>query len=142
MERDTMTVSSESLDPAAAEAAIERLVRRFYVKWEGDALLDPILRAVPDLEHHLQVIIDFWSRQLLGTLRYQGRPFPAHWALDLEPAHFDRWMALFCETAREELPEALATKAIGKAEQMNVAFQAGLFPLRGPDGRPMRMPRG
>lgn len=140
MERDVLSVV-EAHDPAEMEAAIERLVRRFYAKWETDDLLEPVLRAVPELESHLVVIMDFWSRQLLDTDRYRGRPFPPHWTLKIEPAHFDRWMALFSETAREELPPDLAAKAIEKAGQMAVAFQAGLFPLRGPDGRPMRIPR-
>lgn len=142
MERDVMSVAQVEHDPIAMEAAIERLVRRFYEKWETDDLLEPVLRMVPELEPHLVLIIDFWSRQLLNTDRYQGRPFPPHWALKIEPAHFDRWMALFTETAKEELPADLAEQAILKAGHMSTAFQAGLFPLRGPDGRPMRMPTG
>ena len=140
MERDLLTVTAVH-DPMLVEAAIERLVRRFYEKGDADDLLGPIFRAIPELEHHLGVIMDFWSRQLIATDRYQGRPFPPHWKLPIEPEHFDRWMALFSETAREELPAELAEKAIEKAGHMSTAFQAGLFPLRGPDGRPMRLPR-
>ncbi len=124
-----------------AEAAIERMVRRFYDGWAGDALLDPLLRALPHLEEHLQIIIDFWSRQLLGTDRYQGRPFPPHWKLDIEPDHFDRWMELFAGAVKAELPADLAETAIEKAGHMSVAFQAGLFPIKGPDGRPMKLSR-
>jgi hemoglobin len=140
MERDVSTVTAAH-DPMLVEAAIERLVRRFYEKGDADDLLGPPFRSIPALEDHLVVIIDFWSRQLIDTDRYQGRPFPPHWKLDIEPAHFDRWMALFSETAREELPADLAEKAITKAGHMATAFQAGMFPLRGPDGRPMRLPR-
>ena len=116
------------------ETAIDRLVRRFYAKGDVDDLLGPVFRAIPEFDAHIDVIVDFWSRQLLGTERYQGRPFPPHWKLDIEPGHFDRWMALFTETAREELPDDLA--------EQSTAFQAGMFPLRGPDGRPMKLPRG
>lgn len=122
------------------EAAIDRLVRRFYAKGFADALLGPVFHTIPELEAHLDVIVDFWSRQLLGTERYQGRPFPPHWKLAIEPEHFDRWMDLFSQTAREELPADLADLAITKAGHMSTAFQAGMFPLRGPDGRPMRLP--
>ena len=128
-------------DPQEMEAAIDRLVRRFYAKGDLDPLLGPIFRAIPAFEEHLDVIVAFWSRQLLGTDRYNGRPFPPHWKLAIEPEHFDRWMALFSETAREELPADLAEQAITKAGHMSTAFQAGLFPLRGPDGRPMRLPK-
>ena len=140
MERDVLALTPAH-DPMLVEAAIERLVRRFYEKGDADDLLGPIFRAIPELEHHLVVIMDFWSRQLIATDRYEGRPFPPHWKLPIEPQHFDRWMALFGETAREELPADLADKAIEKAGHMSTAFQAGLFPLRGPDGRPMRLPR-
>lgn len=140
MERDVLTLTVEH-DPVAMEAAIERLVRRFYDAWETDELLRPILQGLHDVEGHLGIIIDFWSRQLLATERYQGRPFPPHWALAIEPEHFERWMTLFCDAARRELPADLADKAIEKATHMSTAFQAGLFPLRGPDGRPMRIPR-
>jgi len=140
MERDVLTLTPSD-DPMLIEAAIERLVRRFYEKGDADDLLGPIFRAVPELEAHLVVIMDFWSRQLIGTDRYMGRPFPPHWKLELTPEHFDRWMALFTETAREELPADLAAKAEEKAGHMATAFKAGLFPLRGPDGRPMRLPR-
>lgn len=128
-------------DADTLEAAIDRLVRRFYAKGDRDALLGPVFRAIPEFDDHIGVIVDFWSRQLLGTDRYQGRPFPPHWKLSIEPEHFDRWMALFSETAREELPADLAEQAITKAGHMSTAFQAGLFPLRGHDGRPMRLPR-
>mgnify|MGYP001216133277 FL=1 len=140
MERDLLTLTPAH-DPAAMEAAVERLVRHFYVKGDADDLIGPIFRAIPALDDHLQVIIDFWSRQLIGTDRYTGRPFPPHWKLELTPEHFDRWIALFSETAREELPADLADKAIEKAGHMSTAFQAAMFPLRGPDGRPMRLPR-
>ncbi|MER2604889.1 MAG: group III truncated hemoglobin [Siculibacillus sp.] len=123
------------------EQAIDRMVRRFYEKGDRDALLGPIFRAIPRFEDHIGVIVDFWSRQLLGTDRYQGRPFPPHWKLDIEPEHFERWMELFSETAREDLPADLAEQAITKAGHMSTAFQAGMFPLRGPDGRPMRLPK-
>ena len=140
MQRDVLTVTTTD-DPMILEAAIERLVRRFYEKGDADDLIGPIFRAIPALEDHLVVIIDFWSRQLIGTDRYTGRPFPPHWKLELTPEHFDRWMALFGETAREELPAGLADKAIEKAGHMSTAFQAAMFPLRGPAGRPMRLPR-
>ena len=140
MERDVLTLAPTH-DPMLVEAAIERMVLRFYDAWETDELLEPILRAVPNLEDHLVVIMDFWSRQLIDTDRYQGRPFPPHWALKIEPQHFDRWIALFAEAVNAELPTDLAAKALEKAGHMSTAFQAGLFPLRGPDGRPMRLPR-
>jgi hemoglobin len=126
-------------DHTSLEEAIDRMVRRFYAKGDLDPLLGPIFRAIPEFETHIGIIVDFWSRQLLGTDRYNGRPFPPHWKLPIEPEHFARWMELFTETAREDLPVELAEQASTKAGHMSVAFQAGMFPIRGPDGRPMRL---
>ena len=123
------------------EGAIDRCVRLFYEKGFADPLLGPVFRAIPEFEAHIGVIVDFWSRQLLGTDRYQGRPFPPHWKLAIDPEHFDRWMELFSEAARDVLPADLADQAITKAGHMSVAFQAGMFPIKGPDGRPMRLPQ-
>lgn len=130
----------QTLEHTSLEEAIDRMVRRFYAKGDLDPLLGPIFRAIPEFEAHIGIIVDFWSRQLLGTDRYNGRPFPPHWKLPIEPEHFDRWMELFTETVREDLPAELAEQAATKAGHMSVAFQAGMFPIRGPDGRPMRLP--
>ena len=130
----------QTLEHTTLEEAIDRMVRRFYAKGDLDPLLGPIFRAIPEFEEHIGIIVDFWSRQLLGTDRYNGRPFPPHWKLPIEPEHFDRWMELFTETAHEDLPAELAEQAVTKAGHMSVAFQAGMFPIKGPDGRPMRLP--
>jgi hemoglobin len=142
MRPDQIDVAPDGRDPAAIEAAIERMVHRFYDGWRDDDLLAPILARLDDLDGHLQIIVDFWSRQLLGTDRYAGRPFPPHARLPIEPEHFERWMTLFAAAARAELPADFATAALTKAGNMATAFRAGLFPLRGLDGRPMRLPPG
>jgi hemoglobin len=140
MRPEQIDLTPAAPDPAAIEAAIDRMVRRFYDGWHDDELLAPILAGIDDLEHHLRIIADFWSRQLLGTDRYAGRPFPPHARLRIEPEHFEHWMALFAPAVRAELPDDLAEAVLTKARNMATAFQAGLFPLRGLDGRPKRLP--
>ena len=124
-----------------AEDAIGVCVRRFYEVAQKDGLLGPVLtQSVADWEHHFGKIQDFWSRALLGTDRYSGFPYPPHISLPVEPEHFDRWLALFGETARQTLSPELAEKAIEKARTMAHCFQAGLFPFVDKDGRPARRP--
>jgi hemoglobin len=125
----------------ANEEAIELCVRRFYGRAQKDPLLAPIFGvSVPDWDHHISKIHDFWSRVLLGTERYSGLPYPPHMQLPVEPEHFTRWLALFEETARETLSPALAEKAVDKARHMAACFQSGIFPFVDENGRPSRQP--
>ncbi|MBP2298681.1 group III truncated hemoglobin [Azospirillum picis] len=109
------------------EAAIERLVRTFYGKIMKDEVLGPIFgRAITDWEPHLRKMTDFWSSIALLTQRYEGRPMPVHITLGLEPPHFERWLGLFRETAKELFPADGAAFLIGKAENIARSFQMGI----------------
>lgn len=111
-----------------SEAHIGELVRRFYQRARSDEQLKPIFDgAISDWDEHHRIVEDFWSRTLLETHRYQGRPYPAHARLPLRPEHFDRWLELFRKTAREVLPESAAAVAITRAEHMAESFKAGMF---------------
>lgn len=125
---------------ARIETAISNCMRAFYAKGLADPLLGPVFSAIPDLEGHLKIIENFWSKSLLHTERYEGHPFSAHINLPIAPEHFGRWLKLFSETARETLPETQAEQAIAKASHMTQCFQSGLFPFVGADGRPSREP--
>lgn len=125
----------------AAEAAIRACVERFYEKGDADPLLGPIFaKSIPELAPHLDIVANFWSHALLGTKRYEGTPFGVHVNLPVEPEHFSRWLALFIETAKETMPEQLASAAIARAEHMTQCFQSGLFPFKDKDGRPSKAP--
>lgn len=115
------------------ESHIAALVQTFYDRVRLDELLGPVFAAaVHDWEHHEAIIADFWSRVLLGTMRYQRHPFATHMRLPIEREHFDRWLSLFRDAAHETLPEEAARIAIGRAEFMAQSFRAGLFPLDPP----------
>src|SRR6266568_5173812 len=110
------------------EAMIERLVREFYDRARQDAVLGPIFetRLAGHWEEHIARLVDFWSQIGLRTGRYDGRPLPAHAALDLEPEHFRRWLALFETTARDVMPREGAAFFIGRAHRIAESFQLGL----------------
>jgi hemoglobin len=124
----------------AIESAISRCVRAFYAKGASDPLIGPVFAKIPDLEHHLGIIENFWSKSLLRTQRYEGLPFAVHTKLPIEPQHFARWLELFTETAREHLPSTQAEQAIAKASHMTQCFQSGLFPFTDAEGKPSRVP--
>jgi hemoglobin len=135
-----VTVIHDEMQRAAIETAIGDCVQRFYARGMADPLLGPIFSAIPGLPKHLEIIKNFWSRSLLGTERYQGQPYPVHTNLPIEPEHFQRWLELFIESARETLPNPQAEQAAAQASHMARCFEAGMFPFTGADGKPSRLP--
>lgn len=110
------------------EQQIAVLVRLFYERALKNDLLRPVFEAaISDWKVHHQIVQDFWSKTLLGTDRYHGHPYPVHAQLPLKPEHFDLWLELFRETAREVLPSDAAESAIFRAEHMAESFKAGMF---------------
>jgi hemoglobin len=49
-----------------------------------------------------------------------------HLQLSLDPPHFERWLALFAETAKEVLPPDHAATIIDKSQRIAQNFQAGI----------------
>ncbi|ABD07223.1 conserved hypothetical protein [Rhodopseudomonas palustris HaA2] len=114
------------------EAEIAQLVRTFYARAREDDLIGPIFdRAVADWDHHIAQISDFWSSMLLKTGRYGGRPMRPHLVLGLEPAHFDRWLALFEATANELLAPEVAAQFIIRARRIADSFEMGIATTQG-----------
>jgi hemoglobin len=92
---------------AITEESIRSLVDGFYGKVRLDSELGPIFEraigsSIEAWKPHLQKMYDFWSSITLFSGRYSGQPMRKH--LDLPPFPlelFDRWLALFHETADE-----------------------------------------
>jgi hemoglobin len=101
------------------EAMLDALVRRFYAKVRADDLLAPIFAArIADWEPHLERMTAFWSSVALMTGRYHGAPVPAHLGLPVTWTHFERWLALFAETAGEVCPPEGARHVVERAERI------------------------
>jgi hemoglobin len=119
-----MNVEKTSL----TEQHISELVRLFYQRASADENLSAIFEAViTDWDAHHRVVENFWSHALLNTDRYQGSPYPQHTRLPLRLEHFDSWLGLFRDTAREVLPTEAADRAIARAELMAESFKIGLI---------------
>jgi len=98
------------------EAEIASLVDRFYAKVREDDEIGPLFNEeVQNWDAHLARLRDFWSTVLLATGRYKGNPLVAHFRLPIEERYFGRWLALFTETAREEMSPPHAAIASQKA---------------------------
>ncbi len=83
---------------------VAEMVIRFYRDVAQDDLLGPMFNEVArvDWSDHIPKLTAFWCRALFGTSGYNGNPFRAHQLVHSQraftPAHFERWLYLFCET--------------------------------------------
>ena len=101
------------------DARLTELVHRYYDRVRGDPLLGPVFAArITDWGPHLDRMVAFWSSVALMTGRYSGAPVPAHLGLPVGQAHFDRWLALFRETARAVCTPVGAEHLIERAERI------------------------
>lgn len=109
------------------ETMIERLVRSFYAKIRKDALLGPIFEArIRDWEPHLQRMCEFWSSVALMSGRYHGNPMAKHLPLPVDATHFDRWLLLFEETAREICPPDAEAHFVERARRIAESLELGI----------------
>ena len=101
------------------ETILTALVHDFYSRVRADAVLGPIFAdRIADWAKHLDRMVAFWSSVALMTGRYHGAPMPAHATLPVSWAHFDRWLALFRQTADEVCPPEGAAHVIERAERI------------------------
>jgi hemoglobin len=115
------------------EDGIRLLLALFYGRVRLDPQLGPVFaRAVgttdADWAPHLVRVSNFWSSVMLRSGRYQGDPFSMDLRLpDLEPAMFDRWLALFGETCAELFEPDVADAFRERAERIARSLRMGLF---------------
>lgn len=115
--------------PRITEEQIHSLVHGFYGRIREDSELGPIFerRFAGRWEPHLDRMCDFWSTVMLATGRYRGNPVANHQRIpELRSEHFDRWLALFGEVARELLPEHIARDVEGRAMRMRIVLEKHL----------------
>ena len=121
------------------EAALERLIPRFYDRVRADADIGPLFNAaVHDWPHHLEKLVAFWSSVMLTTGRYKGSPVAEHLKhkAHITPAMFDRWLAIWADTTNELLAPAAAAALQAKAARIAESLQLALFfRLDDPTGR-------
>lgn len=124
-----------------SEAMIAELVETFYGRVRQDELLGPVFAAVQDWDQHLAKLRDFWSSVVLTTGRYHGQPMRAHLPLSLIGGHFDRWLDLFEQTARDVCPPAAAVHFIDKARRIADSFEMAAATQRGTIASPRHVLR-
>jgi hemoglobin len=106
---------------------IDALVEAFYAKVQHDVVIGPIFNdEIEDWPAHLALLKGFWASVLLGVGGFQGNPLQTHLKLAISREHFERWLALFAETAAELLSEEKAQLFIDKSQRIAETFQRGM----------------
>ncbi len=120
--RLSASVKKSDLD---SPEAIEKMVECFYSKIKNDSRLSLIFFELGkvDLGKHLPHIKRYWGKLLLAKPGYNRHTMNIHRALhekvNLRPADFERWLALFIETIDDSFSGPLAERA--KKVASNVA---------------------
>ena len=114
------------------EAMIERLVRAFYGRARKDPLIGPIFEnKVDDWEGHFGRMCAFWSSVALMSGRYHGQPMVAHLPLPIDTPHFDRWLEIFGQTARDVCPPSAAAHFLDRAHRIADSLELGIASRKG-----------
>lgn len=109
---------------------VKELVDQFYNHVRTDDLLGPVfLKALGrDWTAHLERLSEFWSTIVLGTRSFHGNVYATHMKLNgIEPTHFQRWLALFEQTANQLFEPEQACKFIVMARRVASSLQIGFF---------------
>ncbi|MFZ0601671.1 MAG: group III truncated hemoglobin [Roseiarcus sp.] len=131
-ERRAAIVALTQKQTGIDEGMIESLIRGFYARVRKDPLLAPIFESrISDWEPHLENMFAFWSSLTLQTGRYHGQPMAKHLPLPVDAIHFDRWLALFDETARDLCPPAAAERFIERARRVAESLELGVAGANG-----------
>ena len=117
----------QSIPASLDESQLATLVDRFYDKVRTDPLLGPVFDPlVGDWDAHKVLMTSFWSTVALRTGHYRGNPLARHRPLSIGVTHFQRWLALWRETAGEVLDAESAALMIGYAERIGYGMRVGM----------------
>jgi hemoglobin len=131
-ERRATMVALTQQETGIDETMIEALIRGFYARVRQDPLLGPFFESrISDWEPHLGAMFAFWSSLTLQTGRYHGQPMAKHMRLAVDSNHFDRWLALFEETARDLCPPLAAERFIERARRVAESLELGVASANG-----------
>ena len=127
-----MSIVDDGLTQQVTEDEIGRLVDAFYAKVQLDPVIGPIFNEqVKDWPAHLALLKEFSAAMLLRTGIFRGNPLETHLKMTLSAEHFERWLALFRETALELFPADRAEVFIAKSRRIAETFQRGMAARRG-----------
>ena len=117
---------------------IERVVTRFYARVRRDPVLGPIFedRVGKDDDawrQHEGKITRFWANAILHERSYAGNPMQVHMAVhSIKGDHFARWLTLFDQVLKAELPPDTARSFSSLAHRIGRGLRMGVEDFRAP----------
>jgi hemoglobin len=109
------------------ESRLAAMVDRFYDNVRTDPLLGPVFDPlVDDWDAHKVLMTSFWATVVLRSGHYRGNPLAKHQPLPIGVEHFQRWLALWRETADKVLDAESAALMTGYAERIGYGMLVGM----------------
>lgn len=108
---------------------IDKLMRLFYEKLLADHDMAPIFEKVVEkgLDHHFDILVDFWDNILFFTGAYKNNAMAKHMELNawypLKELHFEKWIGFFNSSVNELFEGKKAELAIERAQQIAILMQ-------------------
>lgn len=131
-ERRAQIVQQQREQTGIDETMIEQLVHGFYARVREDELLGPIFNSrIHDWGPHLQRMCEFWSSVVLSSGIYHGQPMRMHLPLPVDAKHFDRWLALFEQTARDLFTPNIVEQFMDRARRIAMSLELGIASTHG-----------
>jgi hemoglobin len=111
---------------------IDAVLARFYARIRVHPQLGPVFNGhigTTDAQWatHIALITRFWRGAILREPGYDGNPMRAHMqAGNVQPEHFDPWIALFEEVATDTLPTDTARAWIALVHRIRRGLRMGV----------------
>jgi hemoglobin len=138
---DTREMPDSPGEDALTPQHLAELVDRFYERVRADAELGPVFNAaIDDWPEHKRMLTEFWSSVALGTKSYRGNPMAAHRPHPIRAEHFDRWLSLWRDTARDVLPADQVERVCAYAEKIGYSLRYGLGLMERKGALPIGLP--
>jgi hemoglobin len=109
---------------------IKLIITTFYEKLLGDEKMRPFFEAIVQqnqLEHHLEIITDFWNDILFDTSTYHDNVMQKHLAkntfIAFQQEHFTRWVSYFFSTIDALFEGDTSTKMKIRAQSIATVMQ-------------------
>ncbi len=119
---------------------IDRVVLVFYARVRQHSILGPVFaKHISDdgWDVHEEKVAGFWRNAILRERSYAGNPMRAHVkAENVQPPHFQEWLALFDDVLHEQLPKNTANSFSALAHRIGTGLRTGLEQVRAPKDAP------
>lgn len=114
----------------ATRKDISLIITNFYSKLLEDEFMYPFFHEIVEdgkLNHHLEIITDFWEDILLQTHKYKNNPMRIHLdfhaKMSFSKAHFTTWLKHLTTTIDENFKGVVSENMKNRAQSIAMVMQ-------------------